>query len=769
MTGITFAQQDQLQKLPIPQLEDTCRRYLSAVKPLQSKKDHNATKAAVEKFLKTSGPMLQKELIEYASTRSSYIEQFWYDSYLNYDSPVVLNLNPFFLLEDDSTPYATNQVQRAATLTTSSLRFIRALRREELPPDSIRGSNLCMYQYSRLFGSSRIPSLSGCIMQSDATSNHIVVICHSQFYWFDVLDDNNDLIMTEPDLAVNFQSIIDDAKQTPIHEVSKSAVGVMTTENRRIWASVRDKMMTDEDQSNNNCLKLIDSALFVVCLDHVSPTNMSDLARNMLCGLSILEKGIQVGTCTNRWYDKLQIIVTENAKAGINFEHTGVDGHTVLRYVSDIYTDTILRFAKSINGQSPSLWASASPDPSKRDPASFGDVITTPHKLEWKLVPELALSLRFAETRLADLIEQNDFQILEFQPYGMKEIKNMGFSPDAFVQMAFQAAYYVLYGKVECTYEPAMTKKYLHGRTEAIRSVTEESVRFVQKFCEDAPAAQKIEYLKKACQKHSQLTKECLVGQGQDRHLYGLFRIWKRLLDAEDGTETPTSSTGSTSTFTGAANGETPEVSLSDLPAIFADPGWDKLNGSVLSTSNCGNPSLKLFGFGPTTSDGYGLGYIIKENSITICASSKHRQTKRLLDTLHSYFLEVRSLWRQSEGLKKEAPDYGTRARSSERLHKMAQPKLQVSTANNTFINGNQPAGLVPMSPHHSVGRVVGVSTPKTDQTLLDEDMNYMLGGFGYFDISDYNALRTRAASPEPVEQTVSKREIGRKLRLAEY
>lgn len=30
-------------------------------------------------------------------------------------------------------------------------------------------------------------------------------------------------------------------------------------------------------------------------------------------------------------YDKLQIIVCANGEAGINFEHTGVDGHTVLR------------------------------------------------------------------------------------------------------------------------------------------------------------------------------------------------------------------------------------------------------------------------------------------------------------------------------------------------------------------------------------------------------------------------------------------------------
>lgn len=31
---------------------------------------------------------------------------------------------------------------------------------------------------------------------------------------------------------------------------------------------------------------------------------------------------MQIGTCTNRWYDKLQIIVAQNGTAGVNFEHS---------------------------------------------------------------------------------------------------------------------------------------------------------------------------------------------------------------------------------------------------------------------------------------------------------------------------------------------------------------------------------------------------------------------------------------------------------------
>ena len=599
-----------------------------------------------------------------------------------------MNLNPFFLLEDDPTPARNNQVTRAASLVISALNFVRAVRKEELPPDAVRGKPLCMYQYSRLFGTARVPTENGCHIGQDDGAKHLVVLCRGQFYWFDVLDDNNDLIMTEKDMAVNLQVIVDDAEQIPIQEAAKGALGVLSTENRKIWAGLRDVLTREENSNNSECLNTVDSALFILCLDYTEPQTEAELCGNMLCGTNEVVKGVQIGTCTNRWYDKLQIIVCKNGSAGINFEHTGVDGHTVLRMASDVYTDTILRFAKSINGQSPSLWTSMSPDPSKRDPESFGNVSATPRKLEWDMHPELSTALRFAETRLADLIQQNEFQTLNFETYGKNFITSMGFSPDAFVQMVFQAAYYGLYGRVECTYEPAMTKMFLHGRTDAIRSVTKESAEFVRIFWGEYPPHQKVEALKKATEKHTAITKECSKGLGQDRHLYALFCVWQRAVD-EEGAEVASSTGMSSNGYSSPVDAGSEKDSNSrigspnrnsmlsedgsqpatrpvpqNMPAIFADAGWDRINNTILSTSNCGNPSLRQFGFGPTSGDGFGIGYIIKEDSISICASSKHRQTKRFIDAMESYLLEIRKLLRSTQ--RKATSPKSTRAREAE-------------------------------------------------------------------------------------------------------
>jgi carnitine O-acetyltransferase len=114
--------------------------------------------------------------------------------------------------------------------------------------------------------------------------------------------------------------------------------------------------------------------------------------------------------------------------------------------------------ARSINPSAPTLFnAPLSPHArlfkpprgqkdSIENPVAVEKIDTTPKKLEWNLTAELRAGIRFAETRLSDLICQNDCQALEFKGYGKNFITSHSLSPDAFVQMAFQAAYYGLYG-----------------------------------------------------------------------------------------------------------------------------------------------------------------------------------------------------------------------------------------------------------------------------------------------------------------------------------
>ena len=74
--NVTFANQDKLPKLPIPDLQSTCDKYLNALKPLQSPREHQDTVQAVHTFLEREGPELNERLKKYATGRTSYIEQF---------------------------------------------------------------------------------------------------------------------------------------------------------------------------------------------------------------------------------------------------------------------------------------------------------------------------------------------------------------------------------------------------------------------------------------------------------------------------------------------------------------------------------------------------------------------------------------------------------------------------------------------------------------------------------------------------------------------
>lgn len=88
-------------------------------------------------------------------------------------------------------------------------------------------------------------------------------------------------------------------------EVARGAIGVLSTENRKIWSGLR--VMLGKDRNNKACLDIVDNALFIVCLDDTAPENLADLCSNFLCGTYSLQGGEQVGTCTNRWYDKVGI------------------------------------------------------------------------------------------------------------------------------------------------------------------------------------------------------------------------------------------------------------------------------------------------------------------------------------------------------------------------------------------------------------------------------------------------------------------------------
>lgn len=69
-----------------------------------------------------------------------------------------------------------------------------------------------------------------------------------------------------------------------------------------------------------------------------------------------------------------------------------------------------------------------------------------------------------------DFTGQHHVHTLEFTSFGASEIKKLGFSPDAFVQMSIQYAYRKMSGHYGATYESVQVRSFRHARTECVRS-----------------------------------------------------------------------------------------------------------------------------------------------------------------------------------------------------------------------------------------------------------------------------------------------------------
>jgi carnitine O-acetyltransferase len=194
-----------------------------------------------------------------------------------------------------------------------------------------------------------------------------------------------------------------------------------------------------------------------------------------------------------------------------------------------------------------------------------------PSLLKWTVDDAIQKSIQEAELRAESDIADLDSVLLHFNEWGSEGIKQRAkCSPDAFVQMVMQLAYYRTYLQPCPTYESASTRQFLHGRTECIRTCSVPSVAFTKAFDnEEINSETKAQLLKAAIDHHVQLTISSTNGQGVDRHLLGLRCMM------------------------------TPEEAKSDVGAIFRDPAYMGSMTFELSSSNVSPGDYFYGGFGP--------------------------------------------------------------------------------------------------------------------------------------------------------------------------
>ncbi|EGD93637.1 carnitine acetyl transferase [Trichophyton tonsurans CBS 112818] len=570
--------EDSLPKLPVPTLEETGRRYLKSVHPLLSAEEYKTTEKAVSDFIKPGGEgeVLQKRLIARSEDpkTDNWLYEWWNQSaYLAYRDPVVPYVSYFYSYRDDR--QRRDPAKRAAAITSSVLEFKRQVDDGSLEPEYLRKEPMAMSSYQYMFNCCRIPADGeDYAQQYPAKGNeHIIVMRKNQM--FKVPTTVNGQQLNTSEFQKQFETIIKKAERVP-------AVGALTSANRDFWTAARKKLLA-ASPANEEALKTIESSSFFVCLDDASPVTLEERAHVYWHGDG-----------ANRWYDKpLNFVINENGTAGFLGEHSMMDGtptHRLNDYVNQLI------FSNALDYSNPSIRSN----------------LPEPQPINFELNPAILEDISTATKDFEALINKHELRVQAFQAYGKGLIKKFKCSPDAYVQMLIQLAYFKMYGKNRPTYESASTRKYKLGRTETTRSVSDDSVAFCKAQADPSVSREElVKLFRAAVAAHSKYTAEASVGKGVDRHLFGLKKLIR------DGEE---------------------------VPSLFKDPTYAYSGSWFLSTSQLSSEYFNGYGWSQVIDEGFGIAYMINENSLQFNIVCKKIGAERMSFYLNEAACEVRDM-----------------------------------------------------------------------------------------------------------------------------
>ena len=592
----TFGSEAALPRVPLPTLHDSCRRFLEWCAPLLTDDEIATTEAAVAAFLRPDSPAhtLQAALERYDASPGvhSWLDRFWPSRYLGRRDRIALNANFFFLFNPPDEPQ--DQVTRTAGLIAAALDHKLLVDKELLPPVVQRGQPMTMEQNKYLFSTTRIPGERQDTVRSPYSDEwagpsrfrHIVVFVRGNAFRMDVLGPDGPPHSLD-DLAAGLEAVVKAGSSPAAPDTS---VGRLTTKARAEWAESRQRLLA-LDPANVEALETIETALFCVCLEDVAPEDTQQACDQLLHGDS-----------GNRWFDKaVSLVVFADGTAGINVEHCQLDGTTILSLVDGM------------------LGASAEEHSTRSGAVSQGLPAIDPVKLV--LDDELRADVQAAGDAFAGYAAATATTTVSFPELGSERAKQLGVSPDAFVQLAYQLAHLRTKGLIGATYESIATRQFRHGRTEAMRVVTPEIVRFVAAMDEPgADADTRVAALRAAAGKHVARAGECRRGDAPEQHLWELLLIQQRQGDALGATQPL---------------------------ALYDSPGWVTMRDDYLSTSSAPSANIQYFGFGATSTRCIGIAYVLLAQRLNIYLSTPRAVAEamdRFADELRSAVHEIDAL-----------------------------------------------------------------------------------------------------------------------------
>ncbi|KAJ7158644.1 acyltransferase ChoActase/COT/CPT [Mycena filopes] len=622
-----------LPRLPVPDLRKTLDRYLRSIQPflledeahggLPYETAYSLRAKWADEFATGVGQLCQDRLLalDRASPNNWLDDNFWMNkAYLEWRAPLLINSNWWLAFHDDEripptakepkegiTPW---QVRRAAWLVHRVLCFKDRLDRQELYPDTTRTGIWLRASTAKMFNVARIPKpMCDILSKSPSASNpdaqKIYIMVHNWCYAIPVYHSSTSppKLVDVQEMENRIRSAVLDAQQRLATGERAVPIGALTADERDKWAQNLQHLLTLSPQ-NQRTHRIICQSLLGLSLD--GPSSTSSLKGQEALTSDLLAVRATNVNVANRIFDKSHtIIVDPSARAGASGEHSPCDA-----LVPSIVDEWAL-----VDGLDPAYFRAA-------DPAPFESTVPEQanwERLDWDVDDKIKTECTDALARAKIIIDDSDDNIFWFHDYGTDWIKDtLKQSPDAYIQMVLQLAYYKTSGEFTATYETALTRMFKRGRTETIRSFTRQSRAWVLSMLDgDVSQQTRRNLLHDALHAHSTLMREATTGRGIDRHLLGL-KLMLRPLSGE-------------------------ESALLDDELFRRSQKW-RLSTSNLSAGNL----FKGTGFGATYEDGYGINYLAAPDmmkfGIESKVSSSRTSTEGLKDAIFEALADMRTL-----------------------------------------------------------------------------------------------------------------------------
>ena len=454
-------------RLPVPDLNETCQRYLQQVRVLLDDAAYQKTEAVTRYFRSHKGRELQAALQAFdQEAEGSWLIDDWLAAYLNIRTPLPLASNVGFTVQ--------NQGKSPAEWAAALAAVCADYHHHRIPtPQTPQGNPVCMKQWAILQGACRIPQTGSDGFRFALQSRHIGVFHKGFYYRIAALDEHYEAY--HPDtFRQAFEHILSENTDNPYPVSVPAYLGGNHT--ARLYQNLQ------KQDDNNRLLEHIEQDLFHISLYHQPLSADEDLARATFQS----EQDVWCYKPTSYCYN------TATQRLFLHCEHSWEDGGT-LKGIIVLATE---KLQQADSGES--IHAAVT---------RYEWLLDRNQQKNW---PKWQQQYREqAETMRASSI---------LLPFNGRRIAK-GISHDALMQFLMQYAQLTTYGSVRNTYEAVDVSHFQSGRTECVRPVSAESITFVRTLLQQKPDTAA---LQAALAEHKARIKTAKLGHGANRHLLGL-------------------------------------------------------------------------------------------------------------------------------------------------------------------------------------------------------------------------------------------------------